>query len=138
MEWEKRGVIYLSLHCHHQNDSCIKMDSDESHFNTLLTARDKITRQCPQTITFLKREDSCSGIEPMSFCLSDQRLTAKPHRLSKGQATSCTAFIFPQVSRLRANATWEHVTLMSAVQDCLWMSLHVHAGLHGRERHGGR
>ena len=47
MEWEKRGVIYLSLHCHHQNDSCIKMDSDESHFNTSLIARDKITRQCP-------------------------------------------------------------------------------------------
>ena len=25
--------IYLSLHCHHHNDSCIKMSSDESHFN---------------------------------------------------------------------------------------------------------
>ena len=25
--------IYLSLHCHHHNDSCIKMGSDESHFN---------------------------------------------------------------------------------------------------------
>ena len=27
------GKLYLSLHCHHQNDSCIKMGSDESHFN---------------------------------------------------------------------------------------------------------
>ena len=27
------GIIYLSLHCHHQNDSCIKMGSEESHFN---------------------------------------------------------------------------------------------------------
>ena len=26
------GDICLSLHCH-QNDSCIKMGSDESHFN---------------------------------------------------------------------------------------------------------
>ena len=25
--------IYLSLHCHHQNGSCIKMGSDESHFS---------------------------------------------------------------------------------------------------------
>ena len=25
--------INLSLHCYHQNDCCIKMDSDESHFN---------------------------------------------------------------------------------------------------------
>ena len=24
---EKREIIYLSLHCHHQNDSCIKMGS---------------------------------------------------------------------------------------------------------------
>ena len=31
--WGKREIIYLSLHCHHHNDSCIKMGSDESHFN---------------------------------------------------------------------------------------------------------
>ena len=24
----EREIIYLSLHCHHQNDSCIKMGSD--------------------------------------------------------------------------------------------------------------
>ena len=30
--WGKREIIYLSLHCYHQNDSCIKMGSDESHF----------------------------------------------------------------------------------------------------------
>ena len=28
-----REIIYLSLHCHHQDDSCIKMGSDERHFN---------------------------------------------------------------------------------------------------------
>ena len=33
MEGGKREMIYLSLHCHHQNDSWIKMGSDESHFN---------------------------------------------------------------------------------------------------------
>ena len=32
--WGKREIIYLSLSgCHHQNDFCIKMGSDESHFN---------------------------------------------------------------------------------------------------------
>ena len=31
--WGKREIIYLSLHCHHQNDTCIKMGSDESHVN---------------------------------------------------------------------------------------------------------
>ena len=33
MDLGEREIIYLSLHCHHQNDSCIKMGSDESHFN---------------------------------------------------------------------------------------------------------
>ena len=31
--WGKREIIYLSLHCYHQNDSCIKVGSVESHFN---------------------------------------------------------------------------------------------------------
>ena len=30
---EERAIIYLSLHCHNQNDSCIEMGSGESHFN---------------------------------------------------------------------------------------------------------
>ena len=67
--WGKREIIYLSLHRRHQNDSCIKTGSDESHFNVLLIVRDKVTRQCPQITTFLKREESRSGIDPRSFCL---------------------------------------------------------------------
>ena len=50
--WGKREIIYLSLHCHHQTDSCIKMGSDESYFNVSLIVRDKVTRQCPQITTF--------------------------------------------------------------------------------------
>ena len=65
----RREMLYLSLHYHHQNDSCIKMGSDESHFNVLLILSDKVTRQCPQTITFLKRKDSRSGIETRPFSL---------------------------------------------------------------------
>ena len=34
--WGQREIIYLSLHCHHQNDSGIKMGSGESHFNVLI------------------------------------------------------------------------------------------------------
>ena len=30
---------------------------------------DRVTRRCPQTITFLKRRESRSGIEQRSFCL---------------------------------------------------------------------
>ena len=49
MKVGKGKIIYLSLHCHHQNDNCIRMGSDESHFNVSLIVRDKVTRQCPQT-----------------------------------------------------------------------------------------
>ena len=48
----EKEIIYLSLHCHHQNDSCIKMSSDESRFNVSLIVRDIVARQCPQTTTF--------------------------------------------------------------------------------------
>ena len=32
--------------------TCIKMASDESHFNVSLIVRDTVTRPCPQTTTF--------------------------------------------------------------------------------------
>ena len=52
----KREIIYIilypSLHCHHQNDSCIKMGSEGSRLNVSLIVRDKVARQCPQTTTF--------------------------------------------------------------------------------------
>ena len=49
----KKEIIYLSLHCHHQNDSYIKVGSDESHFNvSLICEGQRVTRPCPQTTTF--------------------------------------------------------------------------------------
>ena len=57
-------MIYLLLHCHHQNDSCIKLGSDENHFNVSLIVRGEVTR--PQ---LLKRKDSQGGFEPRPFCL---------------------------------------------------------------------
>ena len=71
----KREVIYLSLHCHRQNDSSIKIGSDESHFKAgfivrdkvtrhSLTVRDKVTRlSTNHTQPFWKRKESRSGTE---------------------------------------------------------------------------
>ena len=62
MEVGEREIIYLSLHCHHQNDSCIKMGTAESHSNVSVgIASDGQSHrpgQCPQTTTFLKRKES--------------------------------------------------------------------------------
>ena len=55
--------------CHNQNDSCIKMGTDESHFNTSLTMRDKVTIKTVSTDrNILKRKESRSGFEPRSLC----------------------------------------------------------------------
>ena len=40
----KKEIIYLLLHCHHQNDSCIILGSDERHFNVSLIMMGKVTR----------------------------------------------------------------------------------------------
>ena len=38
---EEGDYIYLSLHCHHHHNSCIKMGINESHFNVSLIVMDK-------------------------------------------------------------------------------------------------
>ena len=48
MKVGEREITYLSLHCHHQNDTCIKMGSDESHFNVSSIVKDKVTAYKPQ------------------------------------------------------------------------------------------
>ena len=44
MEVGEEGRIYTyGNNCHHQNDSCIKMGSDESHFNPFIAPACKIS-----------------------------------------------------------------------------------------------
>ena len=77
--WKKKEIIYLSLHCHHQNDSCIKVGSDESHFTVSLIVRDKVTRQRPQTTTFFqeKGEPQWNQTEALLF------ISLTPYRWAK-------------------------------------------------------
>ena len=63
--WRGRGG-FLTLLCHHQNDFCMKMGSDDSRFNVSLIVRAKAQSVYEQ---HLKREESRSGFEPRSFCL---------------------------------------------------------------------
>ena len=47
----EREIIYLSRHCHHQNDFCIKLGRDESHFNVSVGSdgkRHKMVSSKPQ------------------------------------------------------------------------------------------
>ena len=82
MEVGGRGRLYTYRYTVTTRMTYIKMGSDESHFNVSLIVRDKVTRQCPETTTFLKRKESRSGIEPRSFGLPAYRLTARPNQFS--------------------------------------------------------
>ena len=85
-------ITYLSLHCHHQNDLCIKVGSDESHFNILLIVRDKVTSQCPQTTTFeATGEPKRSRSEvPLLTSLTPYRYAKPAHEISD---YACQCFI---------------------------------------------
>ena len=80
--WGERDIIYLSLHCHHQNDFCIKMGSDESHFNVSVGSDGQSHKTLSTNHNLLKRKESRSGIEPRSFRLPAQRLTTRPNWLT--------------------------------------------------------
>ena len=76
------GGIYLSLHCHHQNDSCIKMGRDESHsVNVSLIVRDKVTKQCPHWDHNSSRERRAEA--ESNRCPAC--LTARPHQLTRSK-----------------------------------------------------
>ena len=64
--------------------SCIKMGSDESHFNVSFIVRDKVARQCPQTTTFEEKGEPKrirTWVRPQLTSLT--RLTARPNRLTQ-------------------------------------------------------
>ena len=81
-----RGRLYLSLHCHHQNDSSIKMGSDGSQFNVSLTVRGQshntVFTLRPPTALEEKGEPK-TGIDPRSVCLPARNLhlTTRPNHL---------------------------------------------------------
>ena len=53
---------------------------NESHFNVLLIARDKVTRQCPQTTTFEEKGEPKRIRTEVPLL---KRLTARPNRLTE-------------------------------------------------------
>ena len=52
-----RGRLYTYRYTVTTRMTCIKMGSDESHFNVSLVVRDNVTRQYPQTTTFEEKEE---------------------------------------------------------------------------------
>ena len=49
-----RGRLYLTLYCQHENDSCIKMGSSDSHFTVSLIVKGRVTNIVSINHTFLR------------------------------------------------------------------------------------
>ena len=76
-----RGRVYTYRYTVTTRMTCIKMGSDENHFNVSLIVRDKFTRPCPQTTTFEEKG------EPKRY--RTEVLTAyQPTALPQGQTGS--------------------------------------------------
>ena len=61
------------LHCHHQNDSCVKMGSNESHFNVSVGSDGQSHKRVHKPQNVLKRKESRSGIETEVLPLTSLR-----------------------------------------------------------------
>ena len=83
-----REIIYLSLRCHHQNDSCVKTGSDGSHSNLSLIARDKVKRQRPQTTTFFEGDPKRNRAEALLLTIVTKKKKQKGERRRRKEGES--------------------------------------------------
>ena len=93
----KRLRDIMHIGCHYQNDSYIKMGSDESHFNVSLIVRDQVTRQCLQTTTsaFMRNQQQVSLVE----CDLPRILLALEVRVTVGNSGLCSCVLVASLER---------------------------------------
>ena len=68
---EEGEYIYTYRYTVTTRMTCIKMGSDESHFNVSLIVRDTVSQAIVHRPQFLKRKEMRSGFEARSLCLPD-------------------------------------------------------------------
>ena len=74
-------MIYLSLHCHHQNYFCIKVGSDESHFNVSVGSDGQSNRTVSTNHNLFEEKGEPKQLRTEVLPLT-RRLTARPNRLT--------------------------------------------------------
>ena len=75
IEMREREIIYLSLHCHHQNDVCTKVGNDKGHFYVSLIVRGKVTDKTVTTDHNLFEEKR----EPTCCCCHELNIVSNQH-----------------------------------------------------------
>ena len=74
-------IIYLSLHCHHQNDFGIKMGSDKSHFNVSVGSDGQSHKTVSTNHNLFEEKGEPKRIRTEVLLLTS--LTARPNRLTR-------------------------------------------------------
>ena len=98
---EEREIIYLSLHCHQQNDFCIKMGSDESHFNVSVKSDGQSHKTVSTNHNHNLFEEKGEPKRYRTEVLPLTSLTARPNRLTMevgewGDYISITTLSLPE------------------------------------------
>ena len=76
-------IIYLLLHCHHQNNSCIKTGSDESHFNVSVGSDGQSHKTVSTDHNLLEDKGEPKRYRRNRGSFRLPALTARPNRLTK-------------------------------------------------------
>ena len=84
--WGKSEIIYLPLPCHYQNDSCIKMGSDESHFNVSVGSDGQSHKTVSTNHNLFWRERRAEAVS------NQGPSTYQPNALPLGQTGSWLSF----------------------------------------------
>ena len=82
MEVGERDIIYLSLYCHHQNDFCIKMGSNESHFNVSVGSDGQSHKTVSANHKLFEKKGEPKRYRTEVLPLTSLTLTARPDRLT--------------------------------------------------------
>ena len=80
--WGKREreIIYLSLHCHHQNDTCVKVGRDESQFNVSVGNDGQSHKAVSTNHNLFEEKGELKRYQTNVLPLTS--LTARPNRLT--------------------------------------------------------
>ena len=110
-------VIYLSLHCRHHNDSCIKIGTDESHFTVSLIVRDKVRRRCPQATTFLKSSKGGPKRKPVCHAVYVYTRQLKPRVVQKPVCRAVYVYTRQLKQRSRESYRSQCIMLSTCIPD---------------------
>ena len=130
MEWGEREIIYLSLNCHHQNDFCIKMGSDESHFNVSVGSDGQSHKTVSTNHNLFWRERRAEAVSnrgpsayqpnalPLGQTGSQSVLSSKYHIYLKNPYKEPLLLSVEPVGCHRNNRTWADNIVHSSATRC--------------------